>query len=109
MIEGKPDLLRKLVSSTMRGYAWAIAHPEAAAADFAKSYPESNAAVALAQWKVSMPFVLTETTKPKGLGYIDAGKMQATLDVIRSYRQLDRSVNSSDVYTMKFLPKVSVD
>ena len=59
--------------------------------------------------KVSVPFVLTETTKSKGLGYIDDSKMQATLDVIRSYRQLDRSIDPSNIYTMQFLPKVSVN
>jgi NitT/TauT family transport system substrate-binding protein len=109
MIETRPDLLRKLVGATMRGYAWAIKNPEAAADDFAKSYPESNRDVVLAQWKVSLPFVLTETAKSKGLGYIDDGKMQATLDVIRSYKSIDPSLKPGDVYTMKFLPKVAAD
>jgi NitT/TauT family transport system substrate-binding protein len=108
-VDARPDLLRRLVSATMRGYAWAIKNPDAAADDFAKSYPESSRDVALAQWKVSLPFVLTETTKSKGIGYIDDGKMQTTLDVIRSYKPLDPSVKPGDVYTLKFLPKIAAD
>lgn len=109
MIAKKPDVVRRLVEATMRGYAWAIKNRDAAADAFVKNYPESSREVSLEQWDVARQLMLTDSTKAHGLGYIEEDKMQATLDLIRSYQKIDDSIQPGDVYTMKFLPKISAE
>lgn len=108
LLKTKSDLAKRFVSATMRGYRWAIQNPEAAADAFAKRFPESSRDLTLAQWKVTMQHMLTEKAKANGVGYMDRGKMEKTLDLIKKYQQGKADVKVEDVYSPDYLEKLDL-
>ncbi|MGB6447593.1 MAG: ABC transporter substrate-binding protein [Xanthobacteraceae bacterium] len=107
-IATKPDLVKRFVEATMKGYAWTIQHPDTAAAGFTKHFPESNGALALQQWYVAKDLILTDRTRSHGLGWISPEKMQETLDLTRSISTVAGNVRIDDIYTDALLTKVAV-
>jgi NitT/TauT family transport system substrate-binding protein len=105
----KSDLIKRLVDATMRGYAWAIKNPDAAADAYAKRFPESSRDLTLAQWKITIGHMVTERTRANGLGYIDRSKMEKTLNFIKQYQRIEGNVAVDDIYSSKFLSKVAVE
>jgi len=108
MLSKKPDLVKRVVDATMRGYAYAIAHPEAAADLYAKRFPESSRELTLAQWKITIGHMVTDRTRSNGLGYIDRGKMVKTLEFITKYQDTKGNVSVDDIYTPAFLSKTVI-
>jgi NitT/TauT family transport system substrate-binding protein len=107
-LNAKGDLSKRFVDATMRGYKWAIQNPEAAADAYSKRFPESNRDLTLAQWKVTMQHMLTDNAKAQGLGFMDRGKMENTLSLIKQYQQGKAELAVDDVYSPKFLNKIDV-
>lgn len=108
-IRQKPDLVRRFVEATLKGYAWAIRNPEGAADAFEKNHPESSRDITLAQWRITMQHEVTPAAKEYGLGWIDPAKMAHTVELIRKYQKVEGEVKPEDVYTIKFLPKITVE
>lgn len=106
-IQEQPDLVRRFVDATIRGYAWAIENPEGAADAFVKNHKESSRALQLDQWKVVAAHMVTPMAREKGLGSIDAGKMGRTVELIKRFYSLERDVTADEVYTMKLLPRIT--
>jgi NitT/TauT family transport system substrate-binding protein len=105
----KPDVIKRMVDATMRGYAWAIKNPDAAADAYVKRFPESSRDLTLAQWKITIGHMLTERTRTNGLGYIDRGKMEKTLDFIKKYQDIKGNIAIDDIYSSKYLSKIDVE
>ncbi len=106
MLKGKGDLVKRIVDATMRGYAWAIQNPEAAADAYSKRFPESSRDLTLAQWKVTMQHMLTDNSRANGLGFMERGKTEKTLDLIKKYQQGKAELVVDDVYSMNFLSRI---
>lgn len=104
----KGDLAKRFVDATMRGYKWAIQNPEAAADAYSKRFPESNRDLTLAQWRVTMQHMLTDNAKSHGLGFMERGKMEKTLELIKRYQQGKAELVVDDVYSPKFLEKIDI-
>jgi NitT/TauT family transport system substrate-binding protein len=109
MLAKRPDLVRRLVAATMQGYAWSIQHPDEAAEAFAKSVPESSRDLMLAQWKITVGHMITERTRSNGLGWIDRTRMINTLELTKTYQNVDPAIRIEDLYTMEYLPKIPVN
>ena len=107
LLQEQPDLVRRFVDATIRGYAWAIENPQGAADAFVKHHPETSRDLVLDQWKIVSAHMVTPIAKEKGLGTIDAGKMGRTLDLLKRFYTLERPVAVDDVFTMKFLPRIT--
>lgn len=105
-LQKRGDLVKRVVDATMRGYAWAMQNPDAAADAYVKRFPESSRDLTLAQWKITMQHMLTERTQANGLGYMDRGKMEKTLDLIKKYQQGKAEIVVDDVYSMNYLSKI---
>jgi NitT/TauT family transport system substrate-binding protein len=102
----RSDMVKRFLSATLRGYAFAFKNPQAAADMFIKRFPESNRELSFAQWTVSTEHVLTERTRANGLGYIDRAKMQQTLDLITKYQEVKQAVGLDDIYATSALTKI---
>jgi NitT/TauT family transport system substrate-binding protein len=102
----RPDMVKRFLSATLRGYAFAFKNPQAAADMFIKRFPESNRELSFAQWTVSTEHVLTERTRANGLGYIDRAKMQQTLDLITKYQEVKQAVGLDDIYATSALTRI---
>jgi NitT/TauT family transport system substrate-binding protein len=109
MIAKRPELVRHVALATMRGYAWAMKNPQGAADAFVKNYPESSRAIALQQWDVALPLILTDRSRKNGLGWIENDKMTETINLIAKFQRVDSSLTAKDVYAAELLPRVPVE
>ena len=109
MIAKRPDLVRHVALATMKGYAWAIKNPQGAADAFVKNYPETSRAIALQQWDVALPLILTDRSRKNGLGTIENDKMTETINLIAKFQRVDSSLTAKDVYVAELLPRVPVE
>lgn len=109
MLAKKPDLIKRVATATMRGYAWAAKHPEKAADFFVKNFPATTRDLMLAQWKVTIGLMLTDYTRAHGVGAINPDKMAKTLALIRKYQEVSGNVSVDDVYSTKYLGKVAAE
>jgi NitT/TauT family transport system substrate-binding protein len=108
-IAKRPDMVRHMALATMQGYASAIKNPQAAADAFVKNYPETSRDIALAQWEVAQPLILTDRSRKNGLGFIERDKMADTIKLIAQFQKVDPAITPGDVYASELLPKVAVE
>jgi len=109
MIAKRPELVRRVALATMKGYAWAIKNPQGAADAFTKNYPESSRAIALQQWDVALPLILTDRSRKNGLGWIENDKMVETINLVAKFQRVDSSITAKDIYVAELLPKIPVE
>jgi NitT/TauT family transport system substrate-binding protein len=107
-LQSKPEITKKFVDATMRGYAEAFAKPGEALDAFIKENPASSRELMQEQWTTLRYNMLTPVAADKGLGYIDENRMEATLDLMRQFQSLNASVKAHDVYTLDYLPRITV-
>jgi len=106
IIKENPELVRRFMSAVVKGSIYAILHPEEAAEITAKYNPVlggDNLEVTRQQWLAQIGLMDTPIAKAHGIGWIDEGKMQTTLDVINKV-QGETGLNARDIYTNEFLP-----
>ncbi|NGO53467.1 ABC transporter substrate-binding protein [Mesorhizobium camelthorni] len=106
LIETNPDLVKRVLDATMRGYAWARDNPAEAVELFAKKFPESSSELVASQFEITLDLMITDLAKAHGLGYIDEEKMAKTIDLIGSFTTFEKDVKPEDVYTISYLPKI---
>jgi len=104
----KGNVFKRMVDATMRGYAWAIRNPAAAADLFAKRFPESSRELTLAQWNITIEHMLTDYTRANGIGAMDRAKVERTLDLIKKYQNVAADMTADDIYSANFLDKIEV-
>lgn len=97
LIQDDPKLVRRFSQATMRGFAYAFAHPDEAIAILRKTNPEVDAEGATAELKELSEIDTTPETRAHGLGYIDPKKMEKTRDVVSSALSLKRIVPVADI------------
>src|SRR5262249_28541606 len=108
-IAQRPDVIKRFVAATMKGYAWAIKNPQGAADAFAKSYPETTRSFVIDQWNAALPPTVPEHPRKNGLGMIDAGKMGEPVKLISQVQKVDTVIAPKDVYVPVFTPAVRID
>jgi NitT/TauT family transport system substrate-binding protein len=99
----KPETLRKFTLALLRGYEDAIKDPAAAAATILKAHPEFDRDYIVASAKTIDRVVWDPTTKSKGLGVLDARKMQSTIDLTAKYWKLPKQPAPAEIYTNEFI------
>jgi NitT/TauT family transport system substrate-binding protein len=107
MIKEKPDLVRRFVQASMRGYAWSFEHPEEAVRLFLKSHPEASPERVRAEARVTADLMLTPYAAKEGIGHYDEKKVIQTRDLTLKPRNVDpATITVKDIYTNEFLPKL---
>jgi NitT/TauT family transport system substrate-binding protein len=107
MIKERPDLLRRFVSASMQGYAWAFEHPAEAVQLFLKGHPEANPERVRSEIKLTADLMLTPFAARHGIGHYDAPKVGVTREHALRPRGIDpNSIPVPDIYTNDFLPKL---
>ncbi len=107
-LQSKTDITKRFVDATMRGYAEAFAKPDEALDAFMKNNPASTRQLMQEQWATLRHNMLTPVAAQQGLGYIAEPRMEATLDLMRQFQNLNAAVKPSDVYTLDYLPHITV-
>ncbi len=104
-IAEKPGQIRRFLSATLEGNAWAIEHPKEAVDIFQKSRPDARRSLTAAFWDLSSRFQVWGSLKKHGLGHFDRGVMEYTRKAIIEAYQLKNPPALDDIYTAEFLPK----
>lgn len=103
MIAKKPEVVRKFLQASYRGYAEAFKNPEQAADIVVKMFPASDRAIILAQIKETAEIMDDPQVRAQGLGYLRDDRMASTLGFVDKAYDVKGKVKLEDVYTNAFL------
>jgi NitT/TauT family transport system substrate-binding protein len=98
VIAENPDKVRRFVTATYRGYAYANANPEEATDYLLKQFPVLDRDVTLQQVKETVDLMAGSGK----LGMIDPAQVQRTIEFVGPAYGID-SVAAEDLYTNDFL------
>lgn len=102
-IEGKPDLVKKFVAASQKGWEEAVKDPEAAVAASLKLYPDLDAKLLTDGLKIALEQQLhTPATKDHPIGWTDEGDWASMLEVLKKYANLSPLAPSA-YYTNHFI------
>ena len=107
-IETDDPIIKRFLSASLKGIAWAVQNPEEAVAILRKYVPTVDQSIELETWKIDQKLIVTKETREHGLGYMSRDRMQKTYEAVREYLGLKESVAIDRIFTTKFLPVVRV-
>jgi NitT/TauT family transport system substrate-binding protein len=103
------DVVKRFVRAALKGWKFALANPEKAAADEIKYVPSLKPDVIVDELKVVADLAVTADTKAHGLGWFDSAKMQNSTDFVVKYIGVNGAAPAaSDVYATGFLPEPAI-
>ena len=100
--------LRAFLEASYMGWRDVMADPKAALAIFKKRVPEIDLSIIEPNMMLGIDLLRTQRYATSGIGWIDEGKMCASVDLINAYMGLPRKVDCKEVYTTEFLTKVAM-
>ena len=104
----RPKALRAFLQAAYMGWHDVMADPKAALAIFKKHVPEIDLSIIEPNMMLGLDLMRTRNYADHGIGWIDAKKMCASVDLINTYMGLAKKMDCKDVYTTEFLTKVAM-
>jgi NitT/TauT family transport system substrate-binding protein len=102
-IDKRPEVVGKVVIALLKGFKGTVANPNEAAAIITKLYPEVDKEYIRASVDTLLEGMWDETSKSKGIGVLDAKKMQDTRDTVVKYWKLKTEPPLDQIYTNRFI------
>jgi NitT/TauT family transport system substrate-binding protein len=102
-IDKRPEVVGKVVIALLKGFKATAANPNEAAAIITKLYPEVDKEYIRASVDTLLEGMWDETSKSKGIGVLDAKKMQDTRDTVVKYWKLKTEPPLDQIYTNRFI------
>ena len=106
MITEQPEVVRRFVQATYRGYQFLIDHPEEAADIVHGRYPLLDHDVLLGQIEDINELIIGPDLAERGLGWIRADKMARTVELVTEAYDVRDTVQTADIFTNQFLETV---
>ncbi len=103
-IKERPDLVRKVVAASIKGFEDALKDPDAAVAAVKKIAPLVDAEVVRKQLAVDLSLLFSKANAQKRIGWGPPEDWQATVELLKQYRGLETTLSSTAFYTNEFLP-----
>lgn len=104
------DVVKRFVAAALRGWKFALAHPDKAAQDELKYVPSLKPDVIEAELAIVRSLAVTPEIRKHGLGWFDPAKMQANLDFVVKYIGVSGTPpKASDLYETGFLPTKPIE
>lgn len=103
MIEQKPDVVRRFVQATYRGYAWMREHPDASAAVITSQYPMLDKQVMTEQIRQMVALQSDRETQGHKPGWLPVPRMESTAKFVRDAFHLSPTLKATDLYTNQFV------
>lgn len=103
-IKDRPDLVRKVVAASLKGFEDAVKDPDAAVAAVKKIAPLVDADVVKKQLTVDLSLLFSRANEQKRLGWGPPADWQSTIQLLKQYRGLETSLPATAFYTNEFLP-----
>lgn len=104
-IEEKPELARRFVQATIKGWEYAVQHPAEAAEILEKRFPQQKKEVVLKQLAPTFQLIRTKATEGKPIGWQSEQDWKQTLDLLEKYGGMQKRLELNAYYTNQFLPK----
>lgn len=101
-ISSNPELVKKFMAATSRGYQYAIAHPEEAANLFIKDVPGSNTKLIKASMKYLAPRYQDDAAR---WGEMKLIVWKRYADFMYDNKLLDKNIDPAKAFTNDFLPE----
>jgi len=106
MIRKQPDMIRKFLDATLRGWEEAFKDPAATAKLVVeKYYPEGSVSQQTESLKV-FKFLAKLAEGRKRLGWMEEEYWAKGIDILHKFKQTERKIPAADVFTMKFLEDI---
>lgn len=102
-IDKRPEMVGKVVIALLKGFKATMANPNEAAAIVTKLHPELDKEYIRASVDTLLESMWDETSKAKGIGLLDAKKMQDTRDTVVKYWKLKTEPPLDQIYTNRFI------
>lgn len=100
----KPDVVRRFVRATLRGWQEAIRNPEAGIAALLEAFPDTNREFARLGFPLVLEHMASAATKGKPLGWMAEADWNTTLEIMKD-RGLEGDRPASAYYTNDFVPE----
>lgn len=105
MIQNAPDVIRAFLAASAKGWAAAVADPQAAAAAAVKEFPQANAGRLVAEFKATLPLLWTPATQGHPYGWMAEADWKQQVSVLQSAHLIQAAKSLSDYYTNEFVPQ----
>jgi len=99
-VEQNPDLTRRFMRATLRGYQYALEHPEEAVAATLKYDETLDAEIQAAQMAAQIPLI---DTGDQPIGWMDEQVWQSTVDILMNSGFIPSAIDVQSLYTNKFI------
>jgi len=109
MIRKQPDMIRKFLDATLRGWKEAFKDPAGTAKLIVeKYYPKGSVSQQTESLKV-FKFLATLGIGENLIGYMERPFWQKGIDILYRFKQIDRKIPAEDVFTLEFLKAKSLE
>jgi len=108
-LQKNPDVVRRFVRASLRGWKDALANPEEAAQLQAQLVKTLNPTIIAEELQVVRRLAVVPDTQKNGLGWIDRDKLKRTVDFVNANIDVSgRRLGADDIYRDGFLPQEAV-
>jgi NitT/TauT family transport system substrate-binding protein len=104
----QPDMVRRFVAASLKGFAYAFEHPDEAIAALRKTNPEVDAGSAMDELVTLKTMDTNPVLRKNGLGTVDVPRLDKTVDIVTEALSLKHKVPVADLYAPGFVPKTPV-
>ncbi|MDP6178293.1 MAG: ABC transporter substrate-binding protein [Desulfatiglandales bacterium] len=102
VLSKNPDMVRRFVKATFRGYRYLQQNPKDSADIIVKEYPALDREVVLEQVK-DMNEIISRQDPAHPMGWMKEDRWKETISFITSAYKVEKPVKASDMYTNAFL------
>jgi NitT/TauT family transport system substrate-binding protein len=99
-IRENPDLTRRFMRATLRGYQYALEHPDEAVAATLKYDETLDAEIQAAQMTAQIPLI---DTGDQAIGWMDEQVWQSTVDILLDSGFIPSAIDVKSLYTNEFI------
>jgi NitT/TauT family transport system substrate-binding protein len=103
LIKSKPEMVRKFLHATYKGYEFAIAQPEQSADIMVKIFPNVDRRIALQQIREIDELIVDPEVRNRPLGFMRDDRMRSTVQFVGKAFELNNAVKAEDIFTNDFL------
>lgn len=104
LIKENPELIRRFVTGSVKGFLYVRKNPEEAGHIVKKYLETAVPAVATRELELSFDFWMTPNTKGKPMGWMSDQDWEETVRILREYGGVTAPLDPKQLYTNEFVP-----
>lgn len=101
-LQENPDLTKRFVQASLKGWEYAIEHPEEAVKAYMAERPESDEAFNHANFKFLIPILQSEEVEKNGIGAQTMERWAHTQDVLFELKLIEKKVDLTKLFSNDF-------